>query len=81
MSFFSDENSPSLFFRPVPLTDPPMRFPIPGGEALHADRVQMSRTVGVVHLENMLEENASFPGGGGPAIGALQRRLQGDGRQ
>lgn len=41
----------------------------------------MSRTVGLVHLENMLEENASFPRGGGPTVGALQRRLQGDGRQ
>lgn len=69
------------FLPPCSPHRPTHALPIPGGEALHADRVQMSRTVGVVHLENMLEENASFPGGGGPAVGALQRRLQGDGWQ
>lgn len=56
-------------------------FNLPGGEALHEDRVQMPRTVGLLHLTHVLEEDASLPGGGRPAAGALQRRLQGDGRQ
>lgn len=41
----------------------------------------MPRTVGVVYLAHVLEEDASFPGGRRPPPRAFQRRLQGDGRQ
>lgn len=41
----------------------------------------MPRTVGLLHLTHLLEEDASLPRGGRPPAGSLQRCLQSDGRQ
>lgn len=43
--------------------------------------MQMPRPVGLVHAEDLHEEDAAVPGGGQPPQGALRRRRQGDSRQ
>lgn len=43
--------------------------------------MQVPRTVGLVHVAYVLEKDASFPRGGRPPAGPVQRCLQGDGWQ
>lgn len=38
-----------------------------GGEELHADGMQMSRTVWIVHVAHLLEEDATLPRSRRPA--------------
>jgi hypothetical protein len=43
--------------------------------------MQMSRSLGVMHPEDVLAQDAPLQGGGQPSEGALRRRGQGDRRQ
>ena len=48
-----------------------------GHQVSHATGVQVSRAVGVVHAQDLLDEDAHFPGRRGPSEGELWRRRQG----
>lgn len=48
-----------------------------GGAELHEDRVQVPRTVGLVHGENLLAQDAAVPRGGQPTERVVRRCSQG----